>query len=278
MKAVELTLLVDNTVRGSGLLAEHGLAWWIDTGSHRVLFDTGQGRVLGHNAQLLGIDLSQADAIVLSHGHYDHVLGLPEALEAAPDALLCLHPGALGRRYGVGPDGAPRRLSTDFMEAGEFGAGRTILRVDRPTEVVPGIWVSGEIPRRHDWEDVGGRFFLDEGLSCPDSIVDDMSIYLTQGQRLSVIFGCAHAGMVNTMEHVLAATECTEMDLLAGGLHLCNASASRISKTIETLKHWRPQRMRFCHCTGAQAVHQIWEEFPEACAEAHVGMRLSCAP
>ena len=92
-----LTVLSENTARGRGVLGEHGLAYWLDTGTHRILFDTGQGMALLPNASRLGIDLGRADAIVLSHGHYDHVSGLPDALRAAPEATLCFHPAATQR-------------------------------------------------------------------------------------------------------------------------------------------------------------------------------------
>lgn len=86
------TVLSENTARGLGVLGEHGLAWWIDTGTHRVLFDTGQGLVLASNARRLRADLASAHSIALSHGHSDHVGGLDTALAAAPQATLYLHP------------------------------------------------------------------------------------------------------------------------------------------------------------------------------------------
>ena len=120
---ISLTILVENTARGAGILGEHGLSYWIDTGAHRVLFDTGQGMALVPNAVRLGIDLARAEAIVLSHGHFDHVGGLEAALRAAPHAPLFLHPRAVEPKF-TGTDPATvRRISTPFMETESFRRG-----------------------------------------------------------------------------------------------------------------------------------------------------------
>jgi 7,8-dihydropterin-6-yl-methyl-4-(beta-D-ribofuranosyl)aminobenzene 5'-phosphate synthase len=269
-----ITLLAENTVRGAGLLGEHGLAWWIDTGTHRVLFDTGQGMALRHNVDKLGIDLAKADAIVLSHGHYDHVSGLPDALAAAPAAELWLHPAATERKFIRSDDGRARRISTDFIEHADFGASRTIHQITAPAEVVPGVWVTGEVPRKNDYEDVGGPFFLDEEMQRPDPIDDDMSLFLPHDGRVSVVFGCAHSGSVNTLDHIFQHTGKLPVDTLVGGLHLLAASAERMDRTVAVLRELMPRFMSFGHCTGAHAVHRLWNEFPAACHELHVGRRF----
>jgi len=274
---ISLTILSENTVRGAGLLGEHGLSYWIETGTHRVLFDTGQGMVLEKNAAKLGIDLGQADAIVLSHGHYDHVSGLPYALEAAPEAALWFHPAATEKKFIRSPKGTARRISTDFLEAGDFGKFRPVHRVTEPAEVVPGVWVTGGIPRTNDFEDVGGPFFLDEALSIPDPMADDMAVFLPAAAGLSVIFGCAHAGGINTLDHIFRQTGNLPVNTLIGGLHLAAASAARMDRTVAALRLIGPGRMGFCHCTGAPAIHRIWSEFPEACLEVHAGKRIILA-
>ncbi len=270
----KITLICENTVRSAGLIGEHGLAYWIDTGKHRVLFDTGQGFALETNARKLGIDLNSADAIVLSHGHYDHVSGLPAALAAAPAASLWLHPAAISTRFTCPTAKPARRISTDFMERANFGDSRPVHRVTQPTEIVPGLWVTGEIPRTNDYEDTGGPFFLDAEATTPDPILDDMSLYFVGDSSVSVVFGCAHAGAINTLRHIANHTGKLPFGTLVGGLHLLNASEPRIAETVARLREISPRRMGFCHCTGAHAIRRIWNEFPNACFDVHAGLEI----
>lgn len=273
---ITVTVLVENTARGAGILGEHGLAWWIDTGTHRVLFDTGQGLALRHNARVLGIDLATADAIVLSHGHYDHVGGLEAVLPMAPRAALYLHPRALEPKYsgsGGGPVG--RHISEPFLEEHRFRTpGRTVVCCAEPREVVPGVWTTGEIPRTHECEDTGGPFFLDTALSEPDPLLDDQALFFTCDEGLMVVLGCAHAGVVNTLDAVVHLTGRDRVHAVLGGMHLENASPHRMAQTFAGLQHHHVEWVAPLHCTGARATVAFCNAFGDRCTLAAAGTRF----
>ncbi len=273
---IRLKILSENTARGMGILGEHGLAWWIDTGAHRVLFDAGQGLVLASNAQRLGVDLRTADAIVLSHGHADHVGGLEQALAAAPGATLFLHPDAAVRRFtGSGGGKIGRRLSVDFMENGGFReGGRRIVSTESSQEIVPGLWSTGEIPRVTDYEDTGGPFFLDEHLVQPDPLLDDQALFFRSSNGIVVVLGCAHAGVINTLDHVRTLTAGAPIHAVVGGMHLERASERRLDETFAALRRLGVQRFGPNHCTGMGAVARFWREFPGRCVQCSAGVGL----
>lgn len=95
-----ITVISDNRA-APGLESEHGFSLWIECGGKRILLDCGNTRVMLRNAEKLGIDLGQADHIVLSHGHYDHTGNLFALLQTAPDTRLHLHRDALIRRFSI---------------------------------------------------------------------------------------------------------------------------------------------------------------------------------
>lgn len=275
---ISLTVLAENTARGAGILGEHGLAYWIDTGTHRVLFDTGQGLALLNNAAVLGIDLAQADAIVLSHGHFDHVGGLEAALAVARQAALYLHPRAVEHKFTGTSPATARRISVPFVETEEFlHDERRVYAGREPVEVVPGIWATGEIPRLNDYEDTGGPFFLDQELTEPDPLLDDQSLFFNTGEGVVVVLGCAHAGVINTLDHVARLTGRGRIHTVLGGMHLENASPRRLQETLAALRRHDIQRLGPAHCTGWRVVARFQQEFPALCFQCAAGTRFTWA-
>jgi len=266
-RLMRIIVLVENTAGGCGLLAEHGLSFWVKTGSRRVLWDTGQGMCLEHNARALGISLASADAIVLSHGHYDHTGGLKQAVTAAPQAAVFAHPDAFRKKYARRDDGTTCYIGVPAPDENciEQEAGQLVW-TNRPTEICDGLFVTGEIPRVTDFEDTGGPFFIDEGCRQADPLSDDQAAFVETPAGTVVILGCAHAGVINTLRHVQTLTNNRSIHAVIGGMHLINASPERMDKTITELHRLDVRRLLPCHCTGFAAVDRLWNEFPGRCA------------
>ncbi len=252
--SLRLTLLVDNQA-DPPLQAEHGLAVLIETDHTRVLFDTGQGPALPENCRSLGIDLSNLDAVVLSHGHYDHTGGLPYALSLAGHARIFCHPGVMLDRYNVKPGEAVRAI---HMPAGSRSAMEQlnparVCRVTGPIEVFPGIHLTGPIPRRTAYEDTGGPFFLDPQGRRPDPLEDDQALWIETEAGLVVVLGCAHSGVVNTLDRIAELTGRRKFLAVVGGMHLAHASKARLEATVEALRSYGISILAPCHCTGEEA-------------------------
>ena len=267
-----ITVLVEDTAGGHGLMGEHGLGFWVKAGPGRVLFDTGQGMCLQHNARSMGISLASADAIVLSHGHYDHTGGIGQAVTIAPRATVFAHPDAFRRKYARGNDGTARYIGIPSPDENVIRkkAGQLVW-TNHPTEICDGLFVTGEIPRTTDFEDTGGPFFLDEGLREPDPLVDDQAAFVETPDGVVVILGCAHAGVINTLRYVQTLTNNRSIHTVIGGMHLLNASPERMDKTVAELRRLDVQRLLPCHCTGFAAINRLWNEFPGRCANCHIG-------
>jgi 7,8-dihydropterin-6-yl-methyl-4-(beta-D-ribofuranosyl)aminobenzene 5'-phosphate synthase len=275
IKQVRLTALAENTVWGGDLLAEHGLSLLIEADGHEVLFDTGQGKVLLGNARQLGVKLVQVEAVVLSHGHYDHTGGLARILTLAARPAIYLHPAALEKKY-ARLDTPPHRsigIPAPGAQRIRMHAGRVVW-TRQPAEVCPGIYVTGEVPRNTDFEDTGGPFFLDESCSRPDPLIDDQALYIESVEGLILVLGCAHAGVVNTLEYVSRLTGRSRIHAVLGGMHLWRASKERVEKTVRALERFQVRVIGSGHCTGPAAVARLQSRFGSRVVECITGSRL----
>ena len=270
---VSVTTLVENTAGHLGVLGEHGLAYWLEVGPHKLLFDTGQGMALLHNAEQLGARLDQAQAVILSHGHYDHTGGLADVLDVIGPTKVYAHPAAFRPKYARINEDTSRFIGTSGGED-VLGQAAELVPTEGPTEVVEGVFVTGEVPRVSGFEDVGGPFFVDEACRQPDPMQDDQSLFFTCAQGIVVLLGCAHAGVVNTLDYIHKITGGKPIHAVIGGMHLVMASQERIRCTIDALRGFDVGMLGPMHCTGMSATVELWKALPERCIACPAGTVL----
>jgi 7,8-dihydropterin-6-yl-methyl-4-(beta-D-ribofuranosyl)aminobenzene 5'-phosphate synthase len=254
IRHLQITVLMEHRSLREDLATEHGLSLWIEADGTRILFDTGQTSAFVANAMALGIDLSKADFIVLSHGHYDHTGGLEAALEAAPRAKVCLHPEAGKPRFSH-PPGLPLRHIG--MPHAAWNALKNRLPEARlcsgPVRLSEGIWATGPIPKIHPIEHPQQAFSLDEAGVEADPFRDDQSLVLETHAGNVVITGCCHSGVANTLLRACQLTGDELHGLLVGGLHLVRSDDAQREGVRDTLRRVGVPFVLAGHCTGAEA-------------------------
>ena len=263
---IRVDIIADDEVRARGFLAEHGLAYWLRVDGRQILFDTGQGLVLKHNAALLQHSLSDVDFILLSHGHYDHIGGLLQVHEAAPNAVLYAHPAALQPKYKKIPDGSTQSIGIESTLPDHI----QFTSVTKPTSITQHLHMTGPVPRYTEFEQIPA-VFCDVSGSKPDTIPDDQACYLETPQGIVVLLGCAHHGLINTLNHIAALTGTTHFHGIAGGTHLIAADAHQLEQTILALSSFQFDWLAPGHCTGTHARNALWAAFPQQCMPFYAG-------
>jgi len=272
---VRITTLSENTAT-HGYLAEWGISILVEVNETRILMDTGLSFSAVHNAQLMGIDLSTIDYIVLSHGHADHTGGLREVLKIKGEVEVIAHPDIWAAKY-VQRDQQPHQycgIPFTRQELESRGARFNLKR--EPIPITEHIMTTGEIPMLSGYEEIDNNLFVKEaGMLHPDPLADDLALIIDTDFGLVVILGCAHRGIINTLRHAQNLTGKELVYAAIGGTHLFRASEERLEKTIADLREKGIQRLGVSHCTGFRASARLAQEYEDIFFLNNAGTRVT---
>lgn len=263
MRNATVTVLIDNIQGNTSLTHEHGLSMFVSTDEGSLVWDTGQSPAFLDNARLLGIPVESTSAVVLSHGHYDHTSGIPALLDAVPGLSLHAHPALFTERFTPGNEyNSPRSIGIPFSEESIRDRTSSLILTADITPVLPGVYMTGEIPRLTNFEDTGGAFYLDRELAKKDLLPDDQSLVIDMDGGLVLLLGCCHSGLINTISYVADVFGTDKFLLVAGGMHLLNADNRRLSETVAALRSYSIGLLAPGHCTGEKAFGILRAAFP----------------
>jgi len=246
----------------TGGIGEWGFSGLLEVDGRRLLIDTGmRAETVLRNAEELRVDLSTVEDVVLTHNHLDHTGGLitlrRELGKKNPKALSRAHvaTGIFWSR--PAPDG--REGNGLLRSRAEYEkAGGVFIEHDKPRELSPGVWLLGPIPRVHPERNISGagRVQSPQG-TVEDTVPEDTAVVINAKEGLIVISGCAHAGIVNTVEYARTIVRDAPIDAAIGGFHLFALTDEQLEWTAGRLRAAGLRQLLGAHCTGIEAVFRI---------------------
>jgi 7,8-dihydropterin-6-yl-methyl-4-(beta-D-ribofuranosyl)aminobenzene 5'-phosphate synthase len=261
--------------------------------NNTFLFDTGvteEGIIL--NAANFGINLDQIEAIILSHGHFDHFNGLLNVIDHISRPIdIIVHPDAFLKRWLIFPDG--RKAKMPVLEEQILSRKGAIIHKNRNVNFLPlkehnhyynnstagpSLLITGQIPRETNFEKGFPFQYIenpDENSLSHDPLVnDDQAIVVNiRNKGLVILSGCSHAGIINTINYAKRLTGISRIHAIIGGFHLSGGKLyeDAIDPTIEEIQNADPEWIIPCHCTGWKAVNRIINSMPEKFIQTSVG-------
>jgi 7,8-dihydropterin-6-yl-methyl-4-(beta-D-ribofuranosyl)aminobenzene 5'-phosphate synthase len=263
VKSLKITVLVTNVAgdpkAGDG---EWGYSALVEADGHRILYDTGASPDLVlRNARALKIDLSDVEDVVLSHNHWDHVGGLlalrRELSRENSRAMSRVHVGAGIFEPRLDKSGEDKNGLKD-IRAQYLATGGQFIVHETATELQPGLWFSGPVPRPNDERNwfPGLSLKTSTGL-VEDNVPEDSALIFRTATGIVILTGCGHAGAVNIVEYARHVAGSQPVVAIVGGLHLFAATDAVLQWTGNKLKGYEVRSLLAGHCTGLEATYRL---------------------
>lgn len=274
---MEFKFLVENKTETEGILAEHGLSIYIDTGDNKILFDAGASDAFAMNAQQMKVDLSQVDLAVVSHGHYDHTGGFPMFCRINRKAPIYIHKNAFRESHGFENGRIEDEMcGIRWTEEQRNAITNRLIFTDGAVWITEDIVITGTIPLAEGFEPTEKFYYFSVN---GDPVLDDMSheqcLVIRRPEGLFVFSGCSHRGVISALLEARRLFPDTPVAVLIAGMHLYSAKESDKAKVIERLKKEEVKKLMPVHCTGINAICDLRQVFGDNCVIAMAGDEFS---
>jgi 7,8-dihydropterin-6-yl-methyl-4-(beta-D-ribofuranosyl)aminobenzene 5'-phosphate synthase len=265
-------LIENRAPEGQSLKTQHGLSLYIETKKHKLLFDAGADDLFLHNAAALGIDLTQVDTMILSHGHYDHGGGLNAFLAINQKAKIYIHRKAFLPHLFKKPDGTYLDIGVDPS----LQSHPRVVLIDHDTVIDEECRLFCDITQQ-DFVAKSNLALLKQEKTTiePDDFLHEQSLWLESAGKKVLITGCSHRGIVNIVEYVSEKQQQVP-DIVIGGFHLYNPGnqvsepKDFVLKVGERLKKI-PTHYYTCHCTGEESFATLLSQLQDQLTYLYTG-------
>jgi 7,8-dihydropterin-6-yl-methyl-4-(beta-D-ribofuranosyl)aminobenzene 5'-phosphate synthase len=235
-----------------------GFSAMIEVDGERILFDAGsRENTVVQNAKELNINLDNLDNIYLSHNHKDHTGGLITLKKEYPNSFKNAHVGE-GIFYSrPNPDGDGNYILSNKYTLENLGI--KFITHKNPTQLVPGVWTTGQVPRKYDEKNWSGvsKMIDSEGNTVEDIIPEDQSLFFDTENGIVLISGCGHAGLANTLDYVQKIIPGRPIYKIIGGFHLLKLSNDKLEWTAGKMREAGVKYFVGAHCTGLNSTYSI---------------------
>lgn len=273
MGNIKFSFLVENKTDNPGIMAEHGLSIYIEACGKKILFDAGATELALVNAKKMGIDLSDTDFAVVSHGHYDHTGGFPGFCRMNEKAPVYIHKNAFRESYGMskgkleGKNDGIRWSDSDKKQM----QGRLIY-TEGPVWISDDMCVTGTVNCEEGFIPTEKFYYRDEnGEITEDDMSHEQCLVIRQPEGLYIFSGCSHRGIISAVNTCKSMFPGEQAAAVIAGMHLYSASDDDRKRIVDMIADENLRCVMPVHCTGIKAICDLKTRLGDSCVIATAG-------
>lgn len=270
---MKFQFLIENKTDTPGCVAEHGLSIYIEAQGKKLVFDAGASALFAQNAKKLDVDLSRAEALIISHGHYDHTGGVPEFCRINREAPLYIHKDAFYESYGTEKGKIEDKpCGIRWTEEERRQIEPRIIKTEEPVWLTENIVISGTIPADPNCQQTE-HFYrrLPDNTLVLDDMAHEQILVIREKEGLYVFSGCSHKGVIPAVSYARKLFGGERIAALTAGMHLYSAGREMRERVVGQILSEKMDTVIPVHCTGINAICDLKATLGEKCIAAATG-------